>query len=178
MFRANLGTNTTARTKDRIDVNRAFFDKKSGACQVVDAISVSFTFLTDKKGLPSWFFKGFGKQCTWFPGNNHRNPFKHQGLFDRINALLNPVWPDDRNVFYTDSPNNVFNGYPGISFKVQRFHVNPWMGLMAGHGRDAIVKNNQCKIVIVKDRVDQTWNSGMKEGGIPDKRDDFFVCNL
>jgi hypothetical protein len=52
------------------------------------------------------------------------------------------------------------------------------MGLMAGHGRNTIVKNNQCKIVIVKDRVDQTGYSGMKESGIPDKRDDSFVGSL
>ena len=178
MFRANLSTDTTARTQDRIDVNPVLLDKKGGTCQVVDAISVSFTFFTDKKGFSPGFFQGFGKQCAWFSGNNHRNPFIHQGFFDGIDALLNPVWPDDRNMFYTDSLNNVFDGYPGISFKVQRFHIHPWMGLMAGHGRDAVVKNYQCKIVIVKDRVDQTGYSGMKEGGIPDKRDDFFVCNL
>lgn len=178
MFRANLSTNTASRTQDRINVHPVLFNKKGGTCQIVDAISVSFTFFTDKKGLSSGFFQGFGKQCTWFLRNNHRNPFIHQGVFDGIDAFFNPVWPYDRNMFYTDSLNNVFNGYPGISFKVQRFHVNPWMGLMAGHGRDAVVKNNQCKIVIVKDRVDQTGYSGMKERGIPDKRDDFFVGNL
>ena len=178
MFRANLGTNTTAGTKDRIDVNLAFFDEKSGACQIVDTISVFFTFLTDKKRFPAGVFQGFGKQRAWFLGNNYRNPFIHQGLFDSLNALLNPVWPYDRNMFYTNGLHNVFNGHSGISFKVQRFHVNPWMGLMTGHSRNAIVKDHQCKIVIVKDRVDQTWNSGMKEGGIPDKRDDFFVCCL
>ena len=178
MFRANLSTDTTARTKDRIDVNPVFFDIKGSTCQIVDAISVSFTFFTDKKGFSSWFFQCFGEQCAWLFGNNHRNPFIHQGFFNGIDALLNPVWPYDRNMFDTDSFNNVFNGNPGITLKVQRFHVNPWMGLMAGHSRDAIVKDHQCKIVIVKDRVDQTGYSGMKESGIPDKRDDFFVCNL
>ena len=175
MFRANLGTDTTARTQDRIDVNPVLLDKKGGTCQVVDAISMPFTFFTDKKGFPAGFLQGFGKQCAWLSGNNHRNPFIHQGFFDGIDALLNPVRPDDRNMFYTDSLHNVFNGYPGISFKVQRFHIHPRMGLMPGHGRDAIVKNNQCKIVIVKDSVDQTGDSGMKEGGISDKRDDLFI---
>ena len=154
MFRANLSTDTTSRTKDRINVNPVFFDKKGGTCQVVDAISVSFTFFTDKKGFSSWFLQGFGKQCAWFSGNNHRNPFIQQGFFNGIDAFFNPVWPDDRNMFDTDSLNNIFNGYPGISFKFQCFHVNPRMGLVAGHSRDAIVKNYQCKIVTVKNRVD------------------------
>jgi len=178
MFRANLCTDTAARTKDRIDVNPVFFDKKGGARQVVDTISVSFTFFTDKKRFSLWFFQNFGKQRAWFSGNNHRNPFVHQGVFNGIDALFNPVWPNDRNMFDTDSLNNVINGYPGISFKFQRFHVNTGMGLMAGHGRDAIVKNHQRKIVIVKNRVDQTGYSGMKESGISDKRYDFLVCNL
>ena len=178
MFRANLSTNTASRTQHRIDAHPVFSDKKGGARQVVDAIPVIFTFFTDKKWFSTGFFQGFVKQCAWFFGNNYRNPFIHQGFLDGIDALLNPVWPYDRNMFYTNGLHNVFNGHSNISFKVQRFHVNPWMGLMTGHSRNAIVKDHQCKIVIVKDRVDQTWNSGMKEGGIPDKRDDFFICCL
>ena len=91
MFRANLGTDTTARTQDRIDVNPVLLDKKGGTCQVVDAISVSFTLFTDEKRFPPGSFQGFAKQCAWFLGNNYRNPFIHQCFLDGFNALFHPV---------------------------------------------------------------------------------------
>ena len=65
--------------------------------------------------------------------------------------------------------------YPSI---VQLFHINPRMGLMPGHGGDAVIKNNQGKIMVIIDRINQTGYSGMKKGGISDKGNDFFVAAL
>ena len=153
MFRANLGTDAAARTQGRIDIDPVFSDIKRGTCQVVDAISVSFAFFTDKKGFPARFLQSFGEQYTGFPGDNHRNPLIHQGFLDGIDALFHTVRTDDGNMF----------------------HTHPGMGLMSGHCRDAVVENNQGKIVIVKYGIDQSGNPGMKKRGISYKRDDLFA---
>lgn len=178
MFRADLGTDATTRTQDRVYFNSVLPDKKRGTCQVVDAISVSYTFFTDKKGLPAGFLQGFCKQYARFPRYNHRNPLESQGLLYGIDALFDPVRPDDGNMFYTDSLHDIFDRHLAVSIKIERLHINPRMGLMPGHGGDAVVENNQRKIMIVENSVNQTGNSGMKKCGVPDKRDDLFVCDF
>ena len=44
---------------------------------------------------------------------------------------------------------------------------------MAGHGRGAVIQNYQGKIMVVEHGVDQTGDSGVKESGVPDKRNNF-----
>lgn len=62
MLRANLGTDRTARTQDRIDFNPVILNEKSRACQLIDAVSVVFTFFTDKKRSSTGFLQRLGKQ--------------------------------------------------------------------------------------------------------------------
>ena len=76
---------------------------------------------------------------------------------------------------HTDSPNDIFNRHPPIAGQVKIFHVHARVGLMTGHGRGAVVQNDQSKIVVVKNRVDQTGDTGVEKGGIADKRYHFFI---
>ena len=80
MLRADLGADTTPRTHDRIDVHPVLLDKKGRAGQILNTISMTFTFVTDKKRFSPGFFQTFRIQRTHFLGNNHRNPFIASGL--------------------------------------------------------------------------------------------------
>jgi hypothetical protein len=46
---------------------------------------------------------------------------------------------------------------------------------MTGHGRGAVVQNDQGKIMVVKNSIDQTGDAGVEKSGIADKGNDFFI---
>ena len=46
---------------------------------------------------------------------------------------------------------------------------NPRMGLVAGHGRGAVVQDDQQKIVALVHGVDQSREPGMEKSGVADK---------
>ena len=75
----------------------------------------------------------------------------------------------------TDGPNDIFNRYPAIAGQVKILHVDARVGLMAGHGRGAVVQNDEGEIVVVKNSVDQTGDAGVEKSGITDKGNNFFI---
>ena len=153
MLRADLGADGTPRTHDRIDLNHVILYEKGRACKLIDTIFVIFTFVTDKKRLTTGFLKTPRVQRTNFFGYHHRNPFKIQGFFDGINTLFNPVRPDNRDVGYPNSPDDLFNRHHPVPVNVQFFHINTGMRLMPGHGGGAVIKNYHGKIMVIIDGI-------------------------
>ena len=89
----------------------------------------------------------------------------------RGQSLRNGTAGNHFHLFDADPADHLFDGDAGIGL-AQQGHVHPRVGLMAGHGRGFVVQDDQRKLMIVVDGVDQTGDAGMKEGGISDEGDD------
>jgi hypothetical protein len=55
MLRADLGTDGTPRTHNRIDVHPVILYEKGRAGEIIDTISMMFTFVANKKRLAPGF---------------------------------------------------------------------------------------------------------------------------
>ena len=132
------------------------------------------TFFTDAERFAFGQLQGIGIQSTDFLGDDYRNPLVVNGLLDGIDTFLYLIGFDGGDMVDTDGLHHRFDGYPAVTFQVEPGHVDSGMRLVPGHGCGAVVENNQGKVMVVKDRIDQAGDSGMEKSGVADKSDHFF----
>ena len=78
-------------------------------------------------------------------------------------------------MFYTDSFDSLLNGYSSVIGQIQIAHIDTRIRLVPCHGCGAVVEYDQGNIVVVENGINQSGNTGVKEGGISYKSNDLFV---
>ena len=156
-------------------MNAFAFDIECRTGQLVDTLAVVFAFFINVKGLASGLFKALGIKRARFLGYDDRYALVIDSLPDRGDTLIATVRFDDFHMGDTDGANDIFNRYAAIACQVEVFHINARMGLMTGHRGCAVIQNDQRKIMVVKNGVDQAGYTGVEKGRITDKRNDFFI---
>ena len=69
----------------------------------------------------------------------------------------------------------IFDGNMAVAVEVEPAHVHAGIGLMARHGGNAVIEDNQGHVVIVEYGVDQAGNAAVEKCRIAYERNDFFV---
>ena len=144
-----MGTDGTTRAQIGINFYPVVPDIKGRACQRINASPVILAFIGNIKRFVLGKFEGIGVQGAYLFGYDHGYAFIINGLFDGLNAFLYLVRFNNGHMFNPDGSHNLFDGYPAESVHVYPGHVNAGVGLMTGHGSDAVIENHQGDIVVV-----------------------------